>query len=63
MSTDEYVPSDEQVCWTCAACSATGTMTRSDMLGWNSAATLHQASHADGPFGTMPKLIISEVTP
>lgn len=63
MDNDKYVPSDEQVSWTCEACSATGTMTYSDMLGWDSAATIHQVSHADGPFGTIPKLIISEETP
>ena len=63
MNNDKYVPSDEQVRWTCEACSATGTMTHSDMLGWDSAAATHQASHADGPFGTIPKLIISEETP
>ena len=48
--------------WTCEECDAAGTMTHSDMLSWDSAATIHQSSHANGPFGTMPKLIISEAT-
>ena len=63
MTTDEYMTTEEQVRWTCEECGATGTMTYSDMLDWFSPATIHQSSHADGPFGAMPKLIISEDTP
>lgn len=63
MSTDEYAPSEDHVRWTCEACGATGIMTHSDMLGWNSAASIHQISHAGGPFGAIPKLTISEVAP
>ena len=54
-------PPAPDIRWTCEACAATGTMSHSDMLGWDSDATIHQSSHADGPFGAMPKLIISEV--
>ena len=55
-------PPAPDIRWTCEACGATGTMSHSDMLGWNSDATIHQSSHADGPLSSMPKLIISEAT-
>ena len=53
-------PPEPDIRWTCEACGATGTMSHSDMLDWDSDATIHQFSHADGPFGAMPKLVISE---
>ena len=53
-------PPEPTIRWTCEECSTTGTMTHSDMLTWDSAATIHQSSHANGPFGTMPKLVLSE---